>query len=176
MDYEKKWPIALSSTQMTPPDIMGRVRLSSNDPTSVKTLSVSLRPIEYRVQERNRPMASATPERMPETTATNARGNNLGSDPSPAAKTASGKLGACFPNGESQVQKLNTIIAPVNEAAINPAVLFRRAKGSGMRAEGKGRGRERGRGGVNGPNIRPKVEAVVSHQERLKCKVYVSIC
>ena len=118
-------------------------------------------------------MASATPARTPETAATSASGNAFA--PDSASRTASGRLGASFPNGASHVQKPNTIIAPVSDAARNPAVLFRRANGRGMRIEEGRRGRERGRGGVRGPNMRPKVEAVVSHQERLRCKEYVSV-
>jgi len=63
--------------------------------------------------------------------------------------------------GTSQLQKENTIAAPVMEAARKPARDLRGAKGRPRI------GTRRGSGGVREPHSRPNVEAAVSAQERL---------
>lgn len=109
------------------------------------------------------PIASATAEMMPVTaeTAPSFR-KNVG-----VREGRNGMEGGSSPRGANTVQKPNAISAPVAAAAMQPASDLRLANGRGTRMFVRGRRKEEGSGGVRGPYIRPKSEAVVSHQDKL---------
>jgi hypothetical protein len=88
--------------------------------------------------------------------------SELVSTPGPDTPFTQSQAGSTPPTiGTSQLQKGNTIAAPVIEAARKPA---RDLRGASGRPKTGTRG---GRGGVREPHRRPKVEAAVSAQDRL---------
>jgi len=107
MNY-RRCPKYLTKIQMTPPEIIGSVRLSSRDPIS---------------------KASATPATMPVIAATTPRVGH-------AAVTAPGGTGTVegtAPNGARYPQNPAPMAAPVRVAANEPARDLRAAKGRRMR-------------------------------------------
>lgn len=148
------------NAQMAPPERMGRVRLSSSDPTSAESW-------RQMIVKKNAicdvPIASATAEMTPVTTDTapNFR-KKVG-----VREGENGMEGGSSPRGASTVQKPNAMSAPVTAAAMQPASDLRLANGRGTRMFVRGTRNEEGSGGVRGPYIRPKSEAVVSHQDKL---------
>ncbi len=86
----------------------------------------------------------------------------LWSTPGPDTPRVQSQAGSAPPRfGRSQLQKENTIAAPVIEAARKPARDLRGASGRPRI------GTREGSGGVWRPHRRPNVEAAVSAQERL---------
>lgn len=110
------------------------------------------------------PIASATAEMMPVTaeTAPSFR-KNVG-----VREGENGMEGGSSPRGANTVQKPKAMSAPVAAAAMQPASDLRLANGRGTWMFVRGRRKEEGSGGVRGPYIRPKSEAVVSHQDKLE--------
>jgi len=146
---EPSHPTIFRKPRMHPPDIIGSVRLSSNDPRSI---------------------ASATPLTRPANTPITPKPNQPFSTPPLVARwipVSYDQLSSRPPNltGAIQDQNPTVINAPVTLAAMNPGQDFLGARGMlriGMRE---------GRRGEEGPNRRPTVEAAVSAHERMRMAI-----
>jgi len=153
--HDERYSNTLKKPHKHPPEMMGRVRLSSQDPTS---------------------NASATPDTRPQTSPSAPIPIQLAVWAASGPTTASGnpiavshrewsitfQLSRVSFNEANDDQKPTAMAAPVKEAAMKPASDFRGARGRPRR------GNRRGSAGVYEPQRRPNVDAAVSAQERLK--------
>jgi len=148
---------------MQPPERIGNVKLSSRFPTSSASAMPVTKPETMLIAAK----PTKPPVRKPEKPASrNAAFTvcpiGLWSIPGPDTPRVQSHAGSVPPiAGTNQLQKENTIAAPVIDAARKPARDFRGANGRPRI------GTREGSGGVRRPHRRPNVEAAVSAQERI---------
>jgi hypothetical protein len=164
---------------MQPPEMIGRVILSSNEPRSRERRGQSQGTSTKATTKKHRPKASATPLTNPATMPTTpspihppvvpTTPNEFDEVPAELAPPCHAQLRPAVPlrSGATHPQKPTAISVPVTVAAMNPAIDLRGASGR------RRKGRREGRRGVLAPKRRPMVDAAVSAQERL-LKEYVS--